>query len=199
MIRLLAGIAAVLAFTGTASAHSPLPGVGAFYNGMLHPLIVPSHALAAVAVGLICGQHAPRVSRTALPAFAAGLALGLLAPPLLAPATAATVLIALAAASGGAVALGAPLRLLLTVLAALAGLALGIDTRADAGAAPLPLPEAAGIFLGAVLAVVIVGGMAARLTRGWQRIGLRALGSWIAAAAMLVLALSLGGGAAGAG
>ena len=46
---------------------------------------------------------------------------------------------------------------------------------------------------------LLVGGAAASLTRAWQRIGLRALGSWIAAAAILVLTLSLGGPGAGTG
>jgi hypothetical protein len=44
-----------------------------------------------------------------------------------------------------------------------------------------------GIGACLVLAVVVVG--TTRLTRAWQRIGVRILGSWMAASAMLVLAL----------
>lgn len=194
----LASLAALLLLGGTAQAHSPIPGVGVFYNGMLHPLLLPAHALVLVAVGLLCGQHAPRVSRAALPAFALALGAGLALPPPLSAPDAAIFLLGLGALAGAAVALGAPLRPLMTLLAAVAGLAVGLDSRADAPG-PLPLPEAGGIWLGAVLAVVLVGGAAASLTRAWQRIGLRALGSWIAAAAILVLMLSLGGVGAGAG
>ncbi len=191
MSRLLASLCAVLLFTGTARAHSPIPAVGAFYNGMLHPLITPSHALVLLAIGLLCGQHAPRVSRPALPAFAALLALGL-AWPLPLPALAAdtaTALLVLAAIAGVCVALGGAWRGLAALMAACAGLAVGLDTRADAGPA-LTSADGAGIWLGAVLAVTLVGGLSAPLRRTWQRIGVRALGSWIAAASLLVLTLT---------
>lgn len=187
---LLASLCAVLVTTGAARAHSPIPAVGAFYNGMLHPLITPAHALVLLAVGLLCGQHAPRVSRPALPAFAALLALGLAWPlPAVSPHTAAA-LLALAAAAGVCVALGGVWRGLAALMAAGAGLAIGLDTRADAGPA-LTVADGAGIWLGAVLAVTLVGGLSAPLRRSWQRIGVRALGSWIAAASLLVLTLTL--------
>jgi urease accessory protein len=49
-----------------------------------------------------------------------------------------------------------------------------------------------GTWLGAVLVLVALAEVTARLTRHWQLIGLRVLGSWIAASAILVLALRLG-------
>ena len=113
-------------------------------------------------------------------------------PPLVPPADAAVALLVLATAAGALVALGTEYRFLATPLAASAGLAIGLDTRADA--VDLPLADAAGIWLGAVLAVTLVGGLGAHLHRAWQRIGVRALGSWIAAAAILVLTLTLATG-----
>ena len=79
-----AGLLLVLAATGGAAAHSPLPGVGAFYSAVLHPIVVPGHLLVALAIGLLVGQHAPAGSRVALPAFAALLAIGLMSPPAIA-------------------------------------------------------------------------------------------------------------------
>jgi hypothetical protein len=43
--------------------------------------------------------------------------------------------------------------------------------------------------LGAVIVTIVVAEIAGALTLHWQRIGLRVLGSWIAASAMLVLAV----------
>lgn len=186
------GLLLVLGTTGGASAHSPLPGIGTFYSAALHPLVVPAHLLVALAVGLLLGQHAPTGSRVALPAFAMLLAAGLLLPPALAGVEGtAPALLAVAALTGVAVALGRPQRLLFALLAGAAGLAIALDSRADAAGAPLPLTEAAGIFAGAVLAVTLSGGLTAGLRHGWQRIAVRALGSWIAAAAIIVLALAL--------
>ena len=49
----------------------------------------------------------------------------------------------------------------------------------------------AGTALTATLIVAAVACAAAKLTRDWQRIGVRILGSWAAASALLVLALRL--------
>ncbi|GAB5375670.1 MAG: hypothetical protein AcusKO_21320 [Acuticoccus sp.] len=192
MIRLAAGCAFLLLVSESAAAHSPLPGVGAFYSAMLHPVVVPAHALLLFAVGLVCGQHAPRTSRLALPAFALLLAAGLAMPPFAAAADTAALLLALAALAGLAVAIRLPQRPLLGLLCALAGLAIGLDSRADAPG--LPPGEGAGVWLGAVIAVTLVGGLTVPLTRTWQMIAVRALGSWITAAAVIVLTLSLASG-----
>jgi hypothetical protein len=46
-----------------------------------------------------------------------------------------------------------------------------------------------GTGLGACFALAVVVVCTSRLTREWQRIGVRILGSWMAASAILVLAL----------
>ena len=48
-----------------------------------------------------------------------------------------------------------------------------------------------GTVLGATLILGLVAFAASRPTRDWQRIGVRILGSWAAASALLVLALRL--------
>jgi urease accessory protein len=68
------GLAAALLFVvaaAPASAHSPVKGIGTFYNGMLHPYLVPAHLLVLLALGLMIGQHAPGSSRYSLPTFVA--------------------------------------------------------------------------------------------------------------------------------
>jgi urease accessory protein len=54
----------------------------------------------------------------------------------------------------------------------------------------------AGTALGACLALAIIAACASRLRRSWQRVGMRIVGSWIAASAILVLALHFARGPA---
>lgn len=203
MTRALARSAAAAAAAGLASAsalaHSPIPGIGIFYSGALHPFISPAHLVALLALGLAIGQRAQR--------GAADLAL--LKPPLLAllAATVAAlaitlagvwgdpdtdrVLLVLAAATGLAVAAawGPPLPVLMALAGtvAVAVLIASAPTGVDAAARRTSLigTSAATVFLVSYVAV-----MAAVAQRAWLHIAVRVFGSWLAAAALLVLALS---------
>jgi urease accessory protein len=183
-------VAILFVSSGAAAAHSPIKGIGVFYNGLLHPLLVPAHLLALVAVGLLVGQHAPRQSRVALPAFvlAAAAALALTGtmpsvlrwPPL-----------AVALAAGLAVAAGRVPGPTSWILAVAAAAAVALDSKPDAIPADQAWLALSGTGLGAALVIIYLGGLATWLDRPWQRIAIRALGSWIAASAMLVLTLDL--------
>ena len=59
-----------------ALAHPPPLGIGGFAGGLLHPLFVPAHLLAVLALGLLIGQQAAW-ARMAAFCFIAGLAVGL--------------------------------------------------------------------------------------------------------------------------
>jgi urease accessory protein len=76
-------------------------------------------------------------------------------------------------------------------LAAASGLALALDSPPEA----ITLHEAnlalAGTAAAAAAALWALAWLSARLHRHWQRTGARILGSWIAASAILVLALRL--------
>ena len=58
-------------------AHSPMAGIGKFYGGMLHPLMVLSHALALMMFAMLVGQRGVRAMQFAYPAFIAALVTGL--------------------------------------------------------------------------------------------------------------------------
>ena len=48
-----------------------MQGIGEFYGGILHPIVVPAHVLALVMLGLLAGQRGmAAVRRTYLGAFA---------------------------------------------------------------------------------------------------------------------------------
>ncbi len=59
-----------------ALAHPPPLGIGGFPGGLIHPLFVPAHAMAVVALGLLIGQQAAW-TRLAATSFVVGMAAGL--------------------------------------------------------------------------------------------------------------------------
>ena len=186
-------ILATLVLPDAAEAHAPIKGIGTFYNGLLHPVLVPAHLLTIFGLGLLLGQHAPQASRVAwfgfVVAFWAGLAgtqLGYAVPDV--------VLLALAMSAGLLVALEHIGHLgIALVLAAGAGLCLGLDSAPEGIAEGERWLALLGTATGGVLLMSYVGGVAAVLVRPWQRIVLRVAGSWTAAGAGIVLALALAG------
>jgi len=159
-------------------------------GGLLTPLLAPSHMMALIALGLLIGGHRATVVPNA--AFAAGLAAGLTGIALGVGETPATdVLLVATAATAGLVALARALPIVLTAaLAALVGVSFGLDSPPEA------ISLAAGVVLlistgiEAVAALFLVVLVARYLNRRWwQQLAIRIVGSWIAASAILGLAL----------
>ena len=183
---------AFVAQAAPAWAH-PVFGVTGFAGGLLHALLVPTHLMAVVAFALLIGQQ--RWGHGAVIVYAAAIIAGLGAIALAyVPARAEEGVLAVAAIAGLLVALARPLtRSVGVLLAGASGLALGLDSPPEA----ISLRDANLALLGtAIGAVLVLAGLmqiTSRLTRAWQRIGARIVGSWIAASAILVLALRLVG------
>jgi urease accessory protein len=174
-----------------ALAHTPIPGVGGFPGGLLHPILVPSHGLNLLALGFYIGQQ-PR-PRVAYLIFVVTLSAGLLAIVLAVGETPAEIVLLADTAVLG-VLLAAALQLPRPVgwaLAAVAGGALALDSAPETTS----LDEANLMLMGT--AVGACAGLAAvtlctRLVKDhWNMLGVRVLGSWIAASAILVLVLVL--------
>ena len=189
-----------LAFLGvpqTAIAHPVFGGTGGFSGGLLHPLFVPAHVLAIVGAGLLLSQEAQRGSRgtqlAGLTAFAAGLAAGLVAiANAYVPTLSGETLLALAAIAGMLVAISRPfLRFTPILLVALTGYVVALDSPPDVISMQEAIFIQLGTFCGATVFFFVLTEAASRLKANWQRIGARILGSWIAASAILVLALRL--------
>jgi urease accessory protein len=169
---------------------SLVAGVAGFYGGVLHPFLVPAHVMALVGLGLLIGRQESRVVLTS--AFVAGLTGGLAAIAAAFGETPADlVLLTTAAIAGLLVASGIALPAWAGApLACVIGAAIALDspptepTIREADAALF------GTWLGAIILAVVVTACARRLTRHWQKLGVRVLGSWIAASAILVLALN---------
>jgi urease accessory protein len=165
--------------------------MSAFIEGLLHPLLVPAHALALLALGLLIGQQDR--GRRLIPAmsFAGGSATGLAAIAFaIRPTSASDVLLVATGSSAGLVALARPLpALICAALATVAGLALGLDSPPQAISLVRASVMLIGTALGACLVLAAVAAGTMHCTREWQRIGVRIVGSWIAASVTLVLAL----------
>jgi urease accessory protein len=167
--------------------------MNALLGGLLHPLLVPTHLITLVGVGLLACQQAAGVRRTMVVTFAAGLLAGLVAIITAVAVEDADVVALLCAATAGlfaAFAWPAPL-LLFAPLAAVAGAAIELDSVPEEISMRATVLALAGTVVTATATLTLVAAIAADRRREWQRIGIRVLGSWIAASAILVLALRL--------
>ena len=178
-----------------AQAHTNFPGLGEFASGFLHPLTTPLHLLVLLPLGLSLGQHAPLRIQGPAAVFAAGAAAGLLVtvidplggfyPPWL---------IAVGLGVGAGVALGVPLPAWVRLgTCAVAALMLGLDSGVEAATPAVATAKIlAATWVSLVLCVVNAAFYASLLPEvRWVRIGVRVLGSWIVAIAMLMLAFAL--------
>jgi urease accessory protein len=195
--RRAAALALAMA-AGSAAAHSPIAGIGIFYSGAAHPFISPTHLIALLALGLAVGQRAQGRGdfaplRAPLAVLGLALATGLLlaAIGVLGDPDTDRALLMLAAATALAVVIARPLPTTalcaLAIAVALAAMLASAPSGVDATARRVSL---AGTALAALAVVVYVGVMVGVAQRAWLKIAVRVAGSWIAAAALLVLALS---------
>ncbi len=177
---------------GSAWAHSAIEGIGTFYNGVLHPVVVPAHLLLLIVLGLFLARQGPQTSLRALVAFLAanlaGLALAWFA---LSPQLEEAILAA-AAITGVLVAANLTTGVIgCSILAAVAGGLVGMDSEPEGLMGQEKLTLMAGIAIGVSLLCLYATALALLLgKRNWQRVGIRVFGSWVTASSLMVLALS---------
>jgi urease accessory protein len=191
---LLAGLGFFLIPISTAHAHLTVEGVGEVANGALHPLMTPAHVLVILSLGLLVGQQVPLDLKSPMRIFAPASAVALLLtlggwvgevdqPVAVEVALLAAALVALeikipAWVGGG--------------LCVAAAFAIGLDSAVDTGSTTSVLKTLAGTWLSLNAAVFYIAVCASNAEdRKWARIGIRVLGSWIIAIALMVLAFSL--------
>ena len=195
-MRRLAGLAValpVLLPIEEACAHPAFAGATGFYGGLLHPLFVPTHAIAVLSLGLLIGPQMPHGRWPVALAYAAGLGIGFAAMILaFAPRFSAEALLAITAIVGALVALA---RVLPWPVTCVLALAVGIALALDSSPGGISVREAnviiVGTFCGAVILLWVILVVVASFGREWQKLGMRILGSWIAASAVLALVWQL--------
>jgi hypothetical protein len=166
--------------------------IASLLDGMMQAF-APAHLLAILAAGLLAGQGAKRFPAAPIAACAFGLAVGsILIAAALRVENAAPILIAIASLAGIAVAAALPVPAPAQVIAAAAtGGLLALDSAPQAIRIPLALAAQTGTAAAALAVLTLTIMIATRATRPWQHVALRIAGSWIAASAILALALRL--------
>jgi urease accessory protein len=186
----LTGAALLLAPVG-AWAHSPIPGIGNFYSGVLHPFIVPAHLVALLALGLHIGQRGRMQGGDDVMALFFSVPVGLAVSGWFRGFDTDPVLLAAGTILALTVSADRPLRRYTTVAVASAlGLAVGLGSSPEGLTGSPKWLSLAGTWLGAVLATAWFAAMTELAKRDWMRIAVRVVASWVAASAMIVLALT---------
>jgi len=176
-----------------ASAHTPIKGISNIFNGMLHPLLTPSHLLLLIATCLFFGQRGMDETGSALLATLAAMVLGL-ATSVFSPGPQIEYFILVWAVVTGLL-VAASLQLPIYwyfVIGALAGFSLGFDSAME----ELSGKEKVIALFGTGAGIYFFSLYPLRFAefcnrRHWLRVGIRVMGSWIAASSLLVLSLSL--------
>ena len=163
------------------------------FIGGLTQFFVPSHLLAIVALGLRAGQDTQRFPFGVLAAFALGLIAGsIMVASAIRENPAALGLLTLAAVAAGLVVLAWDVSdWLIGLMAFAAGSALPLNAPPHEITIANAVASQTGFALAAIAVLALATAIAMQATRPWQRIGIRVVGSWIAASAILVLALRL--------
>jgi len=183
----------------TAFAHAPIPGIEGFYAGLLHPLIEITQGLLLIGLGVLIAQHPRAITKRALLLFLVALmSSGLVNFVIPGLAIAELILLPLALIVGVLVAIARPLHQMVVIpLVLAAGITSGTISVPEAGALSAMIITATGSFVGAIVIFLYAFGAAdwllSKTERPWLSIGLRIIGSWVAAICLLMLALSLRG------
>ena len=176
-----------------ALAHVPFAGLNDLYNGLLHPVVVPAHLLLLAASGLFLGKQGSRVVPPAFLLFCLFTFSGLVATLFFTGGVGELYLLGVAAVIGLLIAANISIPFLLClIVAALTGFLLGLDTTQTVLVGKAKFFSLLGSGLGICFLFLYPLAFADYFgDRNWQKIGVRIVGSWVAASSILVLALSL--------
>lgn len=188
-----------LAFVGlllsdTAMAHSFIPGASSFVNGLVHPFVIPAHVISILMLGMFVGQHGSGAMKWSLAAFMLSVITGLLLTLWWSNVQLQILILVACVLLGLAVAIARPLRLAWLVgIIVVVGLMLGLDSPQSELPGRERMAALFGTLLGCFFSLVYIAAITEILQRQWQKIGVRILGSWGAASALMVLTLLLAG------
>lgn len=176
-------------------AHAPIEGMDSFYNGVLHPVLVPAHLLAIVTAGLLIGQQGLERMQPPLIgfllmliivlAFVGQLDVGLPEKPAM------VLLLSMAVLCGLLVAFAVKLSLVpLMAIGLVCGLLVGLDSAQPQLEGRAKLAILTGTGVGCFLLMLYAAAAAEFASKAWQQVGIRILGSWGTASAFIVLAFT---------
>ena len=180
----------LLLYTTAAAAH-PIPGVGDFYSGVLHPFLALEHLLPMIALALLAGQQDRKAAIGVLVAFPVMLAAGA-ASAAVVPATSLVAMVNIASMVVLGILVAGNWHLpawFLIGLAALLAFTHGLPEGTEISGSMSALPFVSGVAVAGLLAIAYGIGLGRSLRAPWTKIAVRMAGSWIAAAGVMVLGL----------
>ena len=190
-IKKLARVLLMIGLLSSAAFAHPMKGVGDFYAGMLHPLVMVETLLPLLALSLLAGQQSRETAIKMLATFPAALALGtvlILLRPL--PARLATLHLLITASLGLLIALARRIPAWIPIgLSVLIGLSIGWTNSAELTADVSAARFIAGLSVVGLLITSYGIGLVRHLKLEWMQIAVRVIGSWLAAVGILVLGL----------
>lgn len=180
----------VVMMPSAAYAHGKIEGVGDLFNGLAHPLRVPSHLLLLVALSLLLAQQKPRRLTWPMAVFTAcsGLAIGVAGALDLAgisPLIPLGLLMGLAALVVWGRPMGLPMR---AAVCALVAIVAGLDSPPEGESLLVSLKFGVGSWLCLSVVVVDLAFYASLVQAEWVALGRRVMGAWVLAIAILMLA-----------
>lgn len=187
---------ALALYPAEALAHSTVPGIDGFSNGLLHLVLTPGPAPAIVALGLMLGLSWPKHFAPPASAFAVSMLCGLILGQFIKPMGAETGVLFLVSFSTATLSALYPAGFLAgaVTLAALGGLMIGLISTPDPGSIPATLLMLLGSFAGANLALfytaLCTGWLHQRFPQKWIQFGVRIIAAWIAAISLIMAALN---------
>ena len=176
-----------------AQAHVPFAGLNDLYNGLLHPVVVPAHLLLLAAAGLFLGKQGSRVVPPAFLLFCLSTFCGLVTTIFFTGGIGERYVLGVAAVVGLLIAANFRIPLFLClIVAALTGVLIGLDSTQAELVGRAKFFSLLGSGLGICFLFLYPLAFADYFgDRNWQKIGVRIVGSWVAASSILVLVLSL--------
>jgi urease accessory protein len=175
-----------------ASAHAPIKGISGFYNGILHPAVVPAHIMTLMALGLLLGQKGQSVFEKGVPLFLISLLTALLANALGVKAEPDSIVLIDTMAIALLVVINKKWPFwLYSGLSIISGILIGLDSVQGNPLSRQIFMAGAGTIIGAGLLIFYIALLASKTSKQWQKIGIRVVASWICAASLLVITLNL--------
>jgi urease accessory protein len=194
LVSLSLVVAVLTAGSRAAEAHLVSSGMGPVYDGMAHVALTPEDVIPVIGLALLAGLRGPAQGRAAIFALPSGWLFGGVAGGALGIAWSDGVSAASMLAIGGLAALDAPLAP--GVIAAIAGAVGVLHGYADGSSIQLDRNGLASLF-GMVVTVsaafALAVGLVLPLRSRVVRTAMRVIGSWIAAAGLLLLGWSIRG------
>lgn len=191
-MRLAAAVgAALVVLPSAATAHDAFGDIGPFYNGLLHPLVDPAQALSLTGLAVLMAIHPIGIVRIAVGVFIT-FAVGTLVASQLTALVPQPVLLQTTALATGLTATAGP-RIPAIVPIALASvtavLSIGNTDQPTSGLREILLFNI-GTLVGHVFFLLLLWELLEQLVRRLGPLACRVAGSWVAAIAILTLALA---------